>query len=300
MKKFLCLLLTVCLIFTFAACTASDQPQDPDTDNPAAGDNAAGAETPGDADSADTDQGDMEASKPDADAQDPEHAEKDDQSKDDQNSKTDVKPSTKPADTNKADTDKKPSASTSKPSTSKPSASKPSTSKPSASDKNDSSKSDAPTSPLNLLNTVWKSYSEDDKFPASGGDYSEENAKDDAPGKFDVSDSAVLESTLAVPEASADLLKKAASLTHMMNLNTFTAGAFQLKDSKNADKFAKAMKESIENRHWVCGFPDKFVIIKVNGYVVSAFGAADLIDTFKSKTLKAYQDAKVYCEENIE
>mgnify|MGYP004702612377 CR=1 FL=1 len=295
MKKFLCLLLTVCLIFTFAACTASDQPQDPDTDNPAAGDNAAGAETPSDADSADTDQGDMEASKPDADAQDPEHAEKDDQSKDDQNSKTDVKPSTKPADTNKADTDKKPSASTSKPSTSKPSASK-----PSASDKNDSSKSDAPTSPLNLLNTVWKSYSEDDKFPASGGDYSEENAKDDAPGKFDVSDSAVLESTLAVPEASADLLKKAASLTHMMNLNTFTAGAFQLKDSKNADKFAKAIKEIIENRRWVCGFPDKFVIIKVNGYVVSAFGAADLIDTFKSKTLKAYQDAKVYCEENIE
>ena len=62
----------------------------------------------------------------------------------------------------------------------------------------------------------------------------------------------------------------------------------------------KAMKESIENRRWVCGFPDKFVIIKVNGYVVSAFGAADLIDTFKSKTLKAYQDAKVYCEENIE
>ncbi len=290
MKKFLCLLLTVCLMFSFAACTASDQPQDPDTDNPAAGDNAAGAETPGDADSADTDQGDMEASKPDADAQDPAPAEKDDQSKDDQNSKTDVKPSTKPAGTNKADTDKKPSAGTSKPSTSKPS----------ASDKNDSSKSDAPTSPLNLLNTVWKSYSEDDKFPASGGDYSEENAKDDAPGKFDVSDSAVLESTLAVPEASADLLKKAASLTHMMNLNTFTAGAFQLKDSKNADKFAKAMKESIENRHWVCGFPDKFVIIKVNGYVVSAFGAADLIDTFKSKTLKAYQDAKVYCEENIE
>ncbi len=230
----------------------------------------------------------------------PEHAEKDDQSKDDQNSKTGreaIGPSS--PDTNKADADKN-RLQARKPSTSKLSASKPSTSKPSASDKMTAARSDAPTSPLNLLNTVWKSYSEDDKFPASGGDYSEENAKDDAPGNFGLSDSAVLESTLAVPEASADLLKKAASLTHMMNLNTFTAGAFQLKDSKNADKFAKAMKESIENRHWVCGFPDKFVIIKVNGYVVSAFGAADLIDTFKSKTLKAYQDAKVYCEENIE
>lgn len=284
MKKFLCLLLAVCLVFSFVACTASDQPQDPDTDNPAAGDNAAGSENAGDTAGADTGKEDQDADPSGEDsAQKPDDHQKDDTTKEDEASKP----------------EQKPSASTDKPAASKPSASKPSTSKPSA-DKHDTDKANKPSSPLNLLNTVWKSYSEDDKFPASGGDYSEENAKDDAPGKFDVSDSAVLESTLAVPEDSADLLKKAASLTHMMNLNTFTAGAFQLKDSKNADKFAKAMKESIENRRWVCGFPDKFVIIKVNGYVVSAFGAEDLIDTFKSKTLKAYQDAKVYCEENIE
>ena len=284
MKKFLCLLLAVCLVFSFAACTASDQPQDPDTDNPAAGDNAAGSENAGNTAGADTGKEDQDADPSGEDsAQKPDDHQKDDTTKEDGASKP----------------EQKPSASTDKPAASKPSASKPSTSKPSA-DKHDTDKANKPSSPLNLLNTVWKSYSEDDKFPASGGDYSEENAKDDAPGKFDVSDSAVLESTLAVPEDSADLLKKAASLTHMMNLNTFTAGAFQLKDSKNADKFAKAMKESIENRRWVCGFPDKFVIIKVNGYVVSAFGAEDLIDTFKSKTLKAYRDAKVYCEENIE
>lgn len=284
MKKFLCLLLAVCLVFSFAACTASDQPQDPDTDNPAAGDNAAGGENAGNTAGADTGKEDQDADPSGEDsAQKPDDHQKDDTTKEDEASKP----------------EQKPSASTDKPAASKPSASKPSTSKPSA-DKHDTDKANKPSSPLNLLNTVWKSYSEDDKFPASGGDYSEENAKDDAPGKFDVSDSAVLESTLAVPEDSADLLKKAASLTHMMNLNTFTAGAFQLKDSKNADKFAKAMKESIENRRWVCGFPDKFVIIKVNGYVVSAFGAEDLIDTFKSKTLKAYQDAQVYCEENIE
>ena len=284
MKKFLCLLLAVCLVFSFAACTANDQPQDPDTDNPAAGDNAAGSENAGNTAGADTGKEDQDADPSGEDsAQKPDDHQKDDITKEDEASKP----------------EQKPSASTDKPAASKPSASKPSTSKPSA-DKHDTDKANKPSSPLNLLNTVWKSYSEDDKFPASGGDYSEENAKDDAPGKFDVSDSAVLESTLAVPEDSADLLKKAASLTHMMNLNTFTAGAFQLKDSKNADKFAKAMKESIENRRWVCGFPDKFVIIKVNGYVVSAFGAEDLIDTFKSKTLKAYRDAKVYCEENIE
>ena len=285
MKKFLCFLLTVCLLFTFAACSPSEPAPDPDTDNPAAGADPAGTVDPGDADGTDQDtaQDDQDETKPDADA--------DAQKPDD----------TKKEDSKQEDTDKKPAASkpaASKPSTSKPSTSKPSTSKP-ASDKNDSSKTDTPTSPLNLLNTVWKSYSEDEKFPAAGGDFSEENMKDGAPGKFSVSDSGALASTLAVPEDSAAQLKKAASLTHMMNLNTFTAGAFQLKDSKNADAFAAAMQSSIENRRWVCGFPDKFVILQVDGYVVSVFGAEDLVDTFKAKTLKAYKDAKVYCEKNI-
>lgn len=288
MKKFLCFLLTLCLLFTFAACSPSEPAQDPDTDNPAAGDDSAGTVNPGDADSTDQDtandaQDDPNETNPDEDA--------DAQKPDD----------TKKEDTKQDNADKKPAAS--KPAASKPAASKPSTSKPEASkpasDKNDSSKTTAPTSPLNLLNTVWKSYSEDEKFPAAGGDFSEENMKDGAPGNFSVSDSGTLVSTLAVPEDSAAQLKKAASLVHMMNLNTFTAGAFQLNDSKNADSFAAAMQNSIENRRWVCGFPDKFVILQVDGYVVSVFGAEDLVDTFKAKTLKAYKDAKVYCEKSV-
>lgn len=288
MKRILCLLLTVCLIFSFAACGPSDQPQDPDTDNPAAGGISAGTETPGDADSTDPDQDDQTADEPAAD---------DDTSKSDDTKKEEPADTGK-TDTGKTDTNKKPGTDANKPAANKPAANKPAASKPS-SDKNDS-KANTPTSPLNLLNTVWKSYSDDEKFPAAGGDFSEENMKDGAPGNFSVSDSSALASTLAVPEESAGLLKKAASLAHMMNLNTFTAGAFQLKDSKNADKFAEGMKNSLENRRWVCGFPDKFVIIKVDGYVVSAFGAADLIDTFKSKTLKAYKNASVYCEQNVE
>ena len=36
---------------------------------------------------------------------------------------------------------------------------------------------------LTILNTVWASYSEDEKFPAAGGDYSEQNMTDGKPGK---------------------------------------------------------------------------------------------------------------------
>ena len=40
----------------------------------------------------------------------------------------------------------------------------------------------APTSALDLLEKVWNSYTDEDKFPTSGGDYSEANSKEDAPG----------------------------------------------------------------------------------------------------------------------
>ena len=213
MKKFLCFLLMVCLIFSFAACSPSEAAQDPDTDNPAAGDNSAETVNPGDADSTkqdtaqDDQQDDQDETKPDedADTQNPNDTKKEDSKKD--------------------NTSKKPAAdkpTSSKPAEGKPSTSKPSTSKP-ASDKHDSSKVDTPTSPLNLLNTVWKSYKKAEKFQAAGGDFSEENMKDGAPGKFSVSDSGALASTLAVPEEYASQLKEAASLVHMMNLNTFTA-----------------------------------------------------------------------------
>ena len=52
---------------------------------------------------------------------------------------------------------------------------------------------------LTLLNTVWASYSEDEKFPAAGGDYSEENMTDGAPGKVGLDDPSSVEYLLSIP-----------------------------------------------------------------------------------------------------
>ena len=38
-----------------------------------------------------------------------------------------------------------------------------------------------PASALELLNAVWANYSDDDKFPAAGGDFDEANMTEDAP-----------------------------------------------------------------------------------------------------------------------
>ncbi len=277
MKKILCLLLTASMMFTFAACGSDDTGTTPSADDQ----QTVNENTLTDGQDEDLNADDSTDADKDAEEEDKEAGAKDDEKKDDVKKPESSKPSG------------------SKPSSSKPSNSKPSGSKPSS--KGDSaSETKKPTSALNLLSTVWKSYKESEKFPAAGGDYSEENAREDAPGKFSTSDSDALSSTLAVPADSADLISSAASLTHMMNLNTFTAGSFKTKSTGDADKLAAAMKKSIENRKWVCGFPEKMAVITIDKYVVAVYGAADLVDTFKTKLQKAYTGAKVYCEGNIE
>lgn len=154
-------------------------------------------------------------------------------------------------------------------------------------------------SALELLETVWNSYADDEKFAAAGGDASEENMTMDGPGKFGVSDSAALDSTLGFPADEADKIDDAASLLHMMNANTFTCGAFHVKDASALDSVVESVRENILNRQWICGFPEKLVIVTVGDYVVSFFGAGEIVDMFGEKLAAAYPTAETVCDEPI-
>lgn len=158
---------------------------------------------------------------------------------------------------------------------------------------------DTPASPLELLETVWNTYSDDEKFPAAGGDYSEENQRDGAPGAFSIADTDTLEYMLGFPAAEAGKIDAAASLMHMMNMNTFTCGAFHAKSSGDLTALCAALRENILARHWMCGIPDKLVIVTVGDYIVSFFGNAELADTFAAKLAVAYPSAKTVSEDPI-
>lgn len=158
---------------------------------------------------------------------------------------------------------------------------------------------DAPETALELLNAVWATYGEDDQFPSAGGDSSEENNTMGGPGRFSIEDAQQLDNMLAVPENAVSMILDAASLVHMMNTNTFTCGVFKTADSMDAEALSSAMMESVMGRQWLCGFPDKLVIIHVGNYVVSAFGNEELIDTFVAKVQGVYSSAKVVANEAI-
>ena len=147
-----------------------------------------------------------------------------------------------------------------------------------------------PKSALEILEKVWSKYSADEKFPATGG--SEKHMKEDMPGKFDVSDAEALDFELGFPKANASEIDDAASLMHMLNQNNFSCGVYHVKDSGNVEALAGKIKENILARQWLCGFPEKLVILTVGDYIVSVFGAGELTDTFIAKLSAEYSSAK--------
>ena len=129
-----------------------------------------------------------------------------------------------------------------------------------------------------VLETAWTNYP-GEQFMAMGGDY--DNLVDGAPGAFDYTNAEYLDSLLAVPADAAAMIDGAASLMHGMMANNFTVGAFHLANASDEEAFVDAMKVSLESRHWLCGQPEKFVIISDGaGYVVAMFGLGEVVDAF--------------------
>lgn len=140
-----------------------------------------------------------------------------------------------------------------------------------------------------LLNQVWDTFAEDEKFAAVGGGIT--TLVDGKAGNCDLTDTEYMMYSLMVPEDQLENVDEAASLIHMMNANTFTGAAFHLKEMDDVDDFVEELEENIKNTQWICGFPDLLNVFVVNDeYVVSVFGNAEIMENFKAKMLEVYGD----------
>ena len=154
-----------------------------------------------------------------------------------------------------------------------------------------------PESALDLLENVWALYGEEEKFFAAGGD--ENNAVSDAPGIYDITNADALMFSLLVPEGQIAGIREAANLVHAMNSNVLSAAAFRLAEGTEAETFAAAMRDAIQNNQWLCGFPEKLLVAVVDGqYVVTAFGQEPLA-TFEAKLQQAYPTVKILYNEAV-
>ncbi len=151
---------------------------------------------------------------------------------------------------------------------------------------------------VDILTDAWAVYEEGEKFAIAGGDYT--TMVPDAPGAVDVSDGETLDALLGFPADSAGLIDDGASMMHMMNQNTFTAGVYHVTKADDVQKVADAVKENIMNRQWMCGFPDDLVVYSVGAnYVVAVFGAEDVVDNFEDALEEVYASTKILYDEDL-
>ena len=144
---------------------------------------------------------------------------------------------------------------------------------------------------------VWGSLTDDQKFPAAGGDV---DHSADAPAKFNFTTENV-ETFKWWLHVTDELLAQidqsdVATLMHMMNTNTFCSAMAKLTDPSKAAEFAEAYKTAIQAQRWMCGFPDTVIVISVGDYVIMAYGSANIIENIKNASLAADSSAKLLIE----
>ena len=156
------------------------------------------------------------------------------------------------------------------------------------------------TDSADVINKVVDTYAEDQKFFAMGGDM--ETPVDGKAGLMNLSDTETVNYMLHTNDELLAEVDEVASYVHAMNANTFTSGAFKLKSAGDAESFATSLKDSVLATQWMCGFPEKIVIVNVNGgdYVVYAIGNGEAIDYFKTQlTTVMGESAVVVTEEAV-
>lgn len=151
---------------------------------------------------------------------------------------------------------------------------------------------------VDVLRTVADAYTNEEQFAMYGGDH--EHAVMDEPGTFDISKIQEMEEALGLPSGLATELEDAASMVHMMNGNVFTGAAYRLREGTDQNDFAQAVKAALMEKQWLCGQPDTMLVLSVDPtYVVTAYGEADMIKTFKAKSMSALNEAKILMEAPI-
>lgn len=148
--------------------------------------------------------------------------------------------------------------------------------------------------PVAVLEAAWAAYPEADKFPVFGGSTDVAEEYDSKPGPFTLTMTDELSNNLKVPEGVMSQIKNAASMIHRMNANTFTSAVFEVEG--DIDAFSTAIVDSVNNTQWMCGFPGTVITVKVDRYLIMAFGNGEIIENFKTAATTAVDGAALVHE----
>lgn len=156
----------------------------------------------------------------------------------------------------------------------------------------------AETESARILNKIWESYGEDERFAAYGGQV--EMAVNDGPGDLDITATEEMTTRYLIPQEQLAMVTEGASLVHLMNNNIFTAVVFRVRDGSQMKTLADAWHKAIQENRWICGQPDRLLLAQVDdNHILMSFASQDLMSSFEGKLQTAYPTTKILYKEAI-
>lgn len=158
-----------------------------------------------------------------------------------------------------------------------------------------------PGSSLEVLETVWGLYGDDEKFPIYGGNPKEnyEETVMDKPAVYDLADENI-SFNLLIPADQVANVDDVASMTHAMMANNFNAAVYHLTDGTDVQAFCETMYQAVSGNMWICGMPDRVIVAAISTeYVLVVYGVNDAINPFEQHFGTAYPDAVIAYNESL-
>ena len=155
---------------------------------------------------------------------------------------------------------------------------------------------------FDALVPVFEMPAEDIKGAFVGGYFSETEGTNTqgVAGKtpLDVEDAAAtFKNVSLITDDSFAKVEDAAVFHHMMNMNTLAVSSMRVANASDVESVANSLKESVGgNEIWICGFPERYVVITVDTYVVSAYGNGAIVNAIKTAVTETYTNAVVVAD----
>ncbi len=152
------------------------------------------------------------------------------------------------------------------------------------------------TDTVTVLETIWDTYAEDEKFYVVGG----LDMTSDGPAAVDLTDTEMLDIMCHIPEEQAGYLTEAAMFSNAMNGVEFTAVCAMAGDEKDVDSAIAAIREAVINYEgYFPKAPDALEIVHSGKFIIYFFGNEDSVATFDKHMLEVYANVTVDCSEKI-
>ena len=137
-----------------------------------------------------------------------------------------------------------------------------------------------------------------EKNEDTGEEFSYEMPKNE-PGALSLADPDEVQNQTMFPLDSIDRIQNAAIFYNLMNMNNGTFSAFKLKNAEDVPVLADRVQSNIKSNQWICGFPERFLIMRVDDVLVCAYGLETAMNAWKAAVTSAYTNAEALYEESL-